>query len=332
MDIPFNSEQLVVYQILSSGLKPVPVICLKELESLINQGQQLWIDVVAQDSPDLISGVCGLLKIHNMVIDDIKHLAQQRPKTQILDHYLFWIIRLYSVAADSQFLLKKMASILKDNVLITFRNDRDDVEQSSLKLIDDYLSTVEEPKADYLAVLLIHLIMEEAYQSLDNITEHLEKIEETVIDSPKKIKLSEVYLIKRRILILRKLIEPIIDLSGLITSEKQLIKNSLAQTFLRKIRNNSLRALDILDFYQQMISYIFDMYLSSTNALTNKSISLLTQFSTVFIPISFITGVYGMNFKYMPELAMKYAYPVVWGVMIAIAGCMFYFFKNHQDY
>lgn len=332
MDLTFTKEQIVVYQILSSGLIIEPVTCIKELEALINEKKELWIDVVAEDSPQLIKEVCNLFKIHNLVIDDIKHLSRQRPKTQVMDHYLFWITRLYSVAADSQFLLKKMATILQDNVVLTFRNDRDDIEQSSLKLIDDYLSTVTDPKADYLALLLIHLIMEQAYQSIDNITENLEKIEEIVIDAPKKVQLSDVYLLKRRILILRKLVEPMIDISGLLISEKQQIKDVLAKNFLRKINNNALRALDILDFYQQMISYIFDMYLSSTNALTNKSITLLTQFSTVFIPISFITGVYGMNFKYMPEIGMRYAYPAVWGVMIIIAAAMIYFFRKHQDY
>lgn len=332
MDFSFTSEQVLVYQISSSGLKPLAVTCIKDLQSLINEKSEIWIDVVANDCPDLIDAICGLLKIHNLVIDDIKHLSQQRPKTQLMDHYLFWITRLYSVAADSQFLLKKMATILKDNVVLTFRGDRDDIEQSSLNLIDSYLSTVESPKADYLALLLIHLIVEQAYQSIDQITESLEKIEEMVIEAPKKVDLSDVYLLKRRILILRKLVEPIIDISSLLDNEKQQIKDSLAQTFIRKISNNSLRALDILDFYQQMISYIFDMYLSSTNALTNKAITLLTQFSTVFIPISFITGVYGMNFKYMPEIYMRYSYPVVWGVMITIAAGMIYFFKKHQDY
>ena len=331
MDVTFTSQEVRVYLIEQSGLKAQTVLCLADIEKLLEKKNPLWIDVVAPLSPELVVSIGNLFKLHESVIDDINHIQDQRPKVELLDHYAFWIFRLYCLSQENQFLLKKMATVLKGNYVLTFRQDREDIEQYSFKLIDKCLSTVSAPKADYFALLLMYLLLEEAYQRIEVMTENLETVEEVLIESPKKIKLPDIYLIKRRILILRKLIDPIIEISTLLFSEKPNFINTKSYRLLRKIKNNALRASEILDLYQQMISYIFDMYLSSTNTLTNKAVTLLTQFSTIFIPISFITGVYGMNFHYMPELELKYAYPLVLGIMAAIAGGMIYFFKKHQE-
>ena len=159
-------------------------------------------------------------------------------------------------------------------------------------------------------------------------TEELEQMEELVMENPNKFKLKDIYDLKRKILFLGKLIRPIVDIAHLLKVEKIEFMHAKTKTFIRKIHDNCLRAEETLDLYQQMINNIYDMYLSTTNFYTNRSITLLTQFSTVFIPISFITSIYGMNFKYFPELYFKYSYPIVMGLCGLIAGGIWYYFRK----
>jgi magnesium transporter len=331
MEDLIKPPQVIVYHIQNSGLHEHKIENYQQLKAQLEQGVSLWIDVVAPDSPQDIIKICELLEVHPAVVEDILHLKDQRPKVETIDSYVFWINRVFEMYADNQYRLKKMATVLKKDFVITFRDDRDDIEKAMFQQIDKNLSKVTSPKADYFALLLLSLVLDDTYETIDGMTDRLEAIEEILIEQPKKVELNEVYFIKRRILFLRKLVFPIIDISSLLMNEQIEFIHPKTKMFIRKIHDNALRALEILELYQQMISYVFDMYLSSTNALTNKSITLLTQFSTVFIPLTFIVGVYGMNFKYMPELDYKYGYPLVWIAMGMVAAATIHYLKKNQQ-
>ena len=330
MDDLLKPSQVIVYHIQNSGLHEHKIENHQQLQAQLEQGVPLWIDVVAPESPQDIIKLCQLLEIHPAIVEDIVQLKNQRPKVETIDSYIFSIHRVFEVYADNQYRLKKMAMVLKKDFLLTFRDDREDIEQSMFQVMEKNLSKVSNPKSDYFAFLLLSLVLDETYETIDSMTDRLEAIEEILVENPKNVELNEVYFIKRRILFLRKLVFPIIDITSLLMNEQIEFIHPKTKIFIRKINDNALRALEILDLYQQMISYVFDMYLSSTNSLTNKSVTLLTQFSTIFIPLTFIVGVYGMNFKYMPELDYRYGYPLVLILMGVVATATAFYLKKNQ--
>jgi magnesium transporter len=331
MEDLIKSPQVIVYLIQNSGLQELKIENQQQLKAQLEQGIPLWIDVIAPDSPQEIQNICEFLGVHPAIAEDIIHLKDQRPKVETIDSYVFWINRVFEMYADNQYRLKKMATVLKKEFVLTFRDDRDDIEQIMFQQIDKNLSKVTAPKTDFFALLLLSLVLDDTYETVDSMTDRLEAIEEILIEQPKKVELNEVYFIKRRILFLRKLVCPIVDITSLLMNEQIEFILPKTRMFITKIHENALRALEILELYQQMISYVFDMYLSSTNALTNKSITLLTQFSTIFIPLTFISGIYGMNFKFMPELDYKYGYPMVWLAMSVVAAATIYYLKKNQQ-
>jgi len=325
-----HKKKIELYLIEGANLTSVPYKNIDTIKEVYHTKKQFWIDVIGEDKTQ-ITQICNFFGIHPSIVKDIIHLRDQRPKAECLENYLYWISRQYEYYEDNQYRLKKACTIVGENYVITFRENKEKNHAQIKSNIINSLSKITDPSADYLALLMLSTAVDETFAVIDEMTEDLEQMEELVMENPNKFNLKDIYNLKRKILFLTKLIRPIVDITHLLKVEKIHFMHSKSKTLIRKIHDNCLRADEILDLYQQMINNIYDMYLSTTNFYTNRSITLLTQFSTVFIPISFITSIYGMNFKYLPELNFHYAYPIVMSVCgLIAAGIWYYFRKSNQ--
>jgi len=319
-----------LYEITPVGLMPIAFQDLVDLHQNIDVEKQYWLDVSNNDQ-EITRSICQRFNIHPNVAEDIVNLPNQRPQAETLDDYLFWIVRFSEFYEKKQYHFKKICSILMQNILISFRDPSIHKIEKFVKKFNQNISVHQACNADYLALLFLDMTLESVFMDMDNISDKLELLEEMAMKNPKNFNRREVYILKRKIIFLKKLISPIIGVTNMLKVVEKTVLHARAQILLQKLFDLCYRANESLDLYQQMINNIYDMYLSTTNYYTNRSITLLTQFSTVFIPISFIAGVYGMNFKYMPELYEPYAYPIVLGVMAVLGGGIWYYFKKfHQ--
>lgn len=324
-------QQLVhLYEITSSGLVNIAIQDVDDLPLKIEQDKQYWLDVSNHDK-SISAAICQYFNIHPNLTEDILNLPNQRPQAETLDNYLYWIVRYSEFYQNKQYHFKKICSILMENIIITFRDPSIHKINDFVKKFNKSISVHHASNADYVALLFLDLTLESIFCDMDKISDKIELLEEMAMKNPKHFNRNEVYLLKRKIIFLKKLINPIIGVTNMLKAVEKQQLHHRAQILLQKLFDLCYRANEGLDLYQQMINNIYDMYLSTTNFYTNRSITILTQFSTVFIPISFIAGVYGMNFKYMPELYEPYAYPIVLGVMAVLgAGIWYYFKKFHQ--
>ena len=168
------------------------------------------------------------------------------------------------------------------------------------------------------------------FSALEKIGDKVEEIEEAIINDPKHQSLLQLYKLKRQIIYLRKQVWPLRDmLSNLLRSESKFISSN-TQLFFRDLQDHSTRIIDTIETFRDLLSGIMDVYLSTNSNKMNEVMKVLTIISTIFIPVTFIVGVYGMNFEFMPELKSKYGYAAVWIVMLGMMGGLVYYFKRKK--
>lgn len=304
-----------------------PQILQKYSDSDVN----IWVDIEGFHHTEKVQEICQVFDIHHSIIQDIVHSNKRRPKIEILENYVFWIFGLYdNKAKKTNLISRKVCMIIGKNFILTFRDLNDSTGKAGISNIHDELTKITDPKSDYLAYIMMTQIVDEYHLSIEQLTSRLEALEEIVIESPRKVELNEIYFIKRKIIFMQKLLGPIAEITNLLVSGDIQFIHDQNYVYFKKLNDKTIRSLDMLDFYQMMISNIFDIYLSSTNNQTNKSVTLLTKFAAIFIPCTFITGIYGMNFENIPELHSQYGYYIVLIFMLGIAVGMSIYF-NRED-
>ncbi len=184
--------------------------------------------------------------------------------------------------------------------------------------------------ADYLTYCLIDAVVDFYFVILEKIGDRIEVLEEDLIGNPTKETMMQLHGMKREMIFLRKAVWPMRELiNNLERTENKLIKKT-TRLFLRDLYDHTIRVIDTVETYRDLLSGMMDVYLSSVSNRMNEVMKVLTIISTVFIPVTFVAGVYGMNFKFMPELESPYGYWITWGVMLAIMGSLILFFRKKK--
>jgi magnesium transporter len=184
--------------------------------------------------------------------------------------------------------------------------------------------------SDYLAYALIDAIVDNYFTILENIGDRVEGMENDVVTSPDPELLQKIYNLKREMIYLRKSVWPLREvINGLLREESKLIKNS-THIFLRDLYDHTIQTIDTIETFRDMISGMLDIYMSSVSNKMNEIMKVLTIFAAIFIPLTFIAGIYGMNFQYMPELSIQWAYPAIWIVIIIVTVTLLAYFKHKK--
>lgn len=306
-------------------LRTVRDLKIQDLRDLVNTNQYFWIEVPDLDLKDVIADIFKELHIHHLILDDIFN-PNQRAKIEIFDHQVFCVLGLMKYKSNTRINLQtlKLNMILSDKFLVTFNsNSHDCLQKINYKLLIDSLSKNENPKIDFLCYLIIEQMMDGFYNIIDSIADSIEKLEDLLIESPVKVQLKEIYLLKRKILFLRKVILSYCDVAELFYQGDISYIHRENKLYFMNLYEQTSRTLQSLDFFQMLISNMYDIYLSSISNYSNQSINTLTRFAAIFIPLSFITSFYGMNLI-MPEIHYPITYPIVLGIMSITAASMYY--------
>lgn len=277
-------------------------------------------------SGDLVSFLKEL-EVHPLIIADILS-SNQRAKIEMIDDSIFCVLG-FLERKKEQLELKtnKMSLIMTHDMVLV-------VSPKQLKFkvdefVEHYLLVSNHPQLDISLYYLLQNILNNFFDIMDDSVEQLELLEEYLITTPKKINLKDLYFLRRNFLMLRKILLPILDASDTLAKFKTSFIEPDTKLYFQNMYEQTNRTMQSLDFYQHMVSNIHDTYLSSVNNIMNRSIAMITKFATIFIPITFITGIYGMNFE-LGFYANSKGFFIVLGCMGLLAGVMSWFLKSKK--
>ncbi len=289
-----------------------------------------WVNIVGLHEPAVLESLGNQFGYHPLVLEDILN-THQRPKFEEHDDYLFVVARLLHYDdASGEIETEQISFIASSNLLVSFQEIPGDVFHAVRQRIRDGRPRIRTSGSDYLLYALLDTIVDSYFLILEKLGERIELLEDSLMDHPDRESLAEIYRLKRELITVRKAVWPIRELAvGLERSESKLIRKT-THIFLRDVYDHAVQAIDAAENYRETVSSLLDMYLSSISNRTNDVMKVLTMIATIFIPLSFLAGLYGMNFEHMPELHYAWAYPMLLGVMASVAiGFVIYFKRKN---
>lgn len=301
----------------------------------ITQEGVTWIHVQGEPDRQLLDQMGEIFGLHGLALEDVQSMVQ-RPKIDVYKEQVFVILNLPCWKGDEIQLEQFNLFIGAGYVLSIHAGDEDIVQVLQQRMLKSS-TRLRTQGTDYLFYALMDLIIDQAFPLLESFGEQIEDLEEALLERPTRDLLSSIYRQKRNLMLLRRQLWPTREVvSKLIRGidygdffEPEL------QPYLQDLYDHTVHIMDLLETYRDIVASMLDVYLSSVSNRLNDIMRVLTMFSTTFIPLTFIVGVYGMNFGNntqspwaMPELRLYYGYPIIWSVMLLIAGGMFIFFRR----
>jgi magnesium transporter len=289
-----------------------------------------WINISGIHNIKILKEIGHLFDIHPLSLEDIANTTQ-RPKVEDHKKYLFIVLKVaYLNEFDGETMIEQISIIANKKNVITFQEGSDDIFEPLRERIRKTDENILNFKSDFLIYNIIDSIVDHYFVVLEKYEDRIEMIEDSLIKEAKQATLNEIYKVKRELAVLRKSIWPSRDIvNNLLREDYQLISRS-TEMYFKDVYDHIVQIVETVDAMRDISTGMLDLYLSSVSNKMNEVMKVLTIFSTIFIPLTFIVGVYGMNFHYMPELEMKWAYFAVWGVIIAVASSLFIFFKKKR--
>ena len=289
-----------------------------------------WINIDGLHDVNIIEKIGNQYDFHPLVLEDILNTGQ-RPKFEDYEKYVYIVLMMLSFDDESQTVLSEQVSIvLGKNYVISFQENIGDVFEQIRDRIRNAKGKIRKMGADYLMYALLDAIVDNYFIILEKLGEKIEFLEEELVSNPMEKTLQQIHNLKREMVHLRRSIWPLRELlSGIERSESDLILES-TDAYLRDVYDHTIQVIDTVESFRDMVSGMLDIYLSSVSNRMNEVMKVLTIIATIFIPLTFIAGVYGMNFKYMPELKWKFGYFGVLLIMLIITGGMLYYFKKKK--
>jgi len=288
-----------------------------------------WINVDGLGNTKIIEELGECFTIHPLILEDILN-TDQRPKMEDLESYIYLNMKMLSyVDAEKDVKVEHVSMLIGHNFLISFQEDVGDLFDPVRERIRKD-GRIRKFGPDYLAYALIDGIVDNYFVVMEKIEEKVEDLEEELVLHPSQQSLHRISKLKKDMIFLRKSVWPLREMiNSLEHSESPLIKDTTA-IYLRDVYDHTIQVIDTLETLRDMVSGMLDIYLSGLSYRMNEIMKVLTLIATIFIPLTFVAGVYGMNFRYMPELAWEYGYFTVWGVMIAMVVLMLIYFRKRQ--
>lgn len=289
-----------------------------------------WISLAGLHDVKAIQEIGSHLGIHPLVLEDILNTGQ-RPKIEIFEDYVFVVLKMISIDTDGyEIKAEQVSIILGRNFVISFQETIVDIFHSVRERIRNDKSRIRRMEADYLSYALLDMLVDNYFIILEKLSEKIESLEEAVVAEPTPETLHAIHILKREMISLRKSVWPLREvIKGLEKGESPLVGDA-TRPYIRDVYDHTIHIIETVETFRDMLSGLLDIYLSGISHRMNEVMKLLTIIATVFIPLTFITGIYGMNFEYMPELRWRFGYFVILIVMALLGLGMIIYFKKKR--
>lgn len=289
-----------------------------------------WINVIGVHDGGLLQQIGGRFGVHPLILEDVQH-TDQRPKLQDGGSSLFLVIRMISWNGGEGTLETEQVSIFSSGkTVISFQERRGDVLHGLRERIRSAKGRVRRSPADYLVYAILDAVVDSSFLAVDELQVAVEELEADIINDPTEDLLSRVHQLRGEVITLRRGIWPLREMLQLPSKGQNEYFNLETLPFLQDTYDHVLALVDTIDSQRDRVTGLFQLHTSMVGASTNEIMRTLTIIATIFIPLTFVAGIYGMNFTYMPELDWRYGYPTLLGVMLVIAGGMIYYFRKRR--
>jgi magnesium transporter len=287
-----------------------------------------WLNIDGVHQLPLVEKVGSCFGLHPLTLEDIVNTSQF-PKLEDYGDYVFIVLKmLYYDEKENEIEVEQVSLCLGSNFVVSFQEETGrDVFDPVRQRLRSAKSRIRKMGADYLSYSLIDAIVDSYFIILEKVGESMEELEEAVVSEPGEETIRELHQFKREMIFLRKSVWPLREVIGRMQrGESPFIRESM-HIYLRDVYDHTIRIIETIETYRDILSGMLDIYLSSVSNKTNSVMKVLTIIATIFMPLTFLAGLYGMNFKYMPELDLHWTYPALLIVMAVIAISMLVFFR-----
>lgn len=303
---------------------------IEEIAAYRNTDSVTWISVVGLSDTEMIGKIGDFFGIHPLFLEDVLS-NHQRPKLEESDEYLYLVLKHIALENEPfEVSYEQINIFIFDKVVLTFRERSNDLFEPIYKHLEDPKRKLRNSGPDYLAYAIVDLIVDMNFPLLDSLDELCDVIEDELMEAPEPKTLIKIQEAKKELITIRKSISPLREiLSALMRSDSLLIHKD-THIYFRDIYDHAIHIIEEIESYRDILTGLLDIYISSVSNRLNEIMKVLTAFASIFIPITFLSSVYGMNFKYMPELDWKWGYPALWGVFILFSVLSLSYFKRKK--
>ena len=303
---------------------------VEEAFKLRSKSSVVWLNIDGVHQPEIIEQVGKNFGLHPLVAEDIASTGQ-RPKMEDFDDYIFVVVRMFRFdGEEGETKSEQISIILGADFVISFQEREGDVFDAIRERLRNNKGKIRKLGADYLAYALIDAIVDNYFMILENLGEAVEDIEDRLVTNPTSETLQTIHDLKREMIYLRKSVWPLREVINRMERSESPLINKSTFVYLRDVYDHTIQIMDAVDTFRDMLSGMLDIYLSSVSNRMNEVMKVLTVIATIFIPLTFVAGIYGMNFKFMPELDLTWSYPAVLVLMLVVALLMVMFFRRKK--
>lgn len=303
---------------------------IQDVLKYIDDSSVFWLNVVGVHDPKVIQQIGDSFGISNLTLEEIMN-TNQHPKIEEFENYIFTLLRTYYYGQT-----KKMANfenisiILGKNFLITFQEKENDVFASVVDRIQDKNSLLRKKKTDYLFCSIIDTIVDHYFPSLDHLGYKMEKIEAKIVSKSDENLVHKIFQLQQELSIFSKTLRPEREMLNSFLHKDNKFVSADTPRYIHDVYEHVIHLIEILESYRETVTGLHELYLSTISNRMNEVMKMLTVIASLFIPITFVAGLYGMNFQNMPELSSPIAYPLVLIGMTVTSISLFFYFKRRK--
>ena len=324
-DAPPSRMTLAVYS--TEGVEESPIAEPSAIPGRLKAGRKAWLDVSGLGSEEVLRALARQFAIHPLAIEDIVH-AGQRPKIESYGQQLLVVARMLRQDDLEIVRVEQLSLLLGPDYVLSFRERTGDILDPVRRRLHEGVGPMRESTVDYLAYALLDTVVDGYSPMLEELGEEIDWLEESVMVDVHPRALERLTAVKRALLQFRRAVGPLRDALGTLLAQPEGPFAQSTRTYLRDTKDHCAQAMDVVDAYREVTNGLFTTYLSAVGNRTNEIMRVLTIMASIFIPLTFLAGIYGMNFQHMPELAVWWSYPVVLGLMLAAAVGMVLYFRR----
>jgi len=295
-----------------------------------NKSSVMWLNIDGVHQPEIIEQVGKSFGLHPLVAEDIASTGQ-RPKMEDFDDYIFVVLRMLRFdEKENETKTEQISILLGRDFVVSFQEREGDVFDTIRERLRNNKGRIRKLGADYLAYALIDAVVDNYFMILEKLGETIEEIEDKLVTNPTSETLQTLYDLKREMVFLRKSVWPLREVINRLERSESPLINKSTFVYLRDVYDHTIQVMDAVETFRDMLSGMLDIYLSSVSNRMNEVMKVLTVIATIFIPLTFVAGIYGMNFRFMPELEQAWSYPAVLILMLVVAMLMVVYFRRKK--
>lgn len=285
-----------------------------------------WVDVGGVHKTDMLEAFGKYFSLHPLLLEDIAN-TDQRPKLDDYETYFFVVMKVLTASDRGDILVEQISFVLGRNYVLSFQENGTEVFQSVRDRLRAGKGRLRQNGSDYLVYALIDTVVDQYFEVLEMLGERIESLQERVMADPRPETLKDIHALKRQLLFVRRAVWPLREAINNLSRSECPFLHEPTKVFFRDVYDHVVQIVDTIETLREMVSASLDIYLSSVSYRLNSVMRVLTVITTIFMPLSFIAGIYGMNFEYMPELKWAWGYPMALGIMGMVAAVMLLGFR-----